>query len=1769
MDYRRSGELFTLVTLTVLIFIPGRWTISLSLPPGQLIIKEQASPGSLVTTIETKNGGTTVTGNATIAITDGPIPANTFVTLSGSCSTCFEVSAVVNEAVSVHVKSDYTWETCKPFLTNTPISEAVKLSFCPAQFELRDLSGTLHDTKTANIFVNQIPIIFGVNKLLPIVAQQELFAIDENTGDEHRIVRLVSHDPDVRQSEWHVRRLTIENCLEPCPFKLGNCSDSTGLSCLADISDDVRHDLLLVAPLDYEKQSVHFIQLKLTDANGFPEVLQNSVETVITLIVRDVQDTAPVFSSYPPLKVINEDIAVGASVLTVLAIDGDYGPNSRRILYTLVELDSTDNASSLPHLGIRTTGNGEGEVFVLNPFSAPGFVRINITATEVGCFEAFCVSSLVLRVQVDDVNNHAAEFYFVDSDGLTQSTPITRPVLATVSENSNVGTAVELENGALIRVEDLDQGVNAAFTLRIVENDIFEVSPVSVQGSNYLSIRVKNKTFLDAEEIRDPIELTIIAAQNQPTVGNLPESTLTVIITVGDVNDHESFFTPPGRPEPCEGINHYVMNTTETFYQGTRVELLDLGAAAALSDADRDAVNRDQRLFRLGNTEDHFSILPDGKLQVIRTLDFEAAQSHRIVVDIDNTGANGITKTSTCTIDLTVNDVNDEPPEFTNRTSLAFTVDEQLKDHPLVSLQAKDKDASADLKFSIELVRADGPGVIEDSDFPLSEHLSIISQESSAPGTWDAQLTVIKEFDREVIETIQARVMVTDEKSEVGVRTDEIALTITVRDVNNHAAEFLIVLANGSSQSILSTTVISATVTENSNAGTAVELADGVFIRARDLDLGANAAFTLQIVDDDIFEVSPTNVQGDNNLSIRVKNSTLLDAEVIRTPRILNIKATQTATAAGTLPESILRVNVTVLDVNDHASFYMLPETKLHCEGVNHLAITTEETIFTGKPVELLDMALTSTLSDNDRDPENRDRTQFRLAETEEHFAVTSAGKIQVIRGLDFETNGTHQIAVAIDNIGTNGITTSICTVDLTVDDVNDEAPEFTELAPRAFAVDENLEDHLLVTFEATDKDASGDLEFSIILVRALSPRGIEDGNFRLSDHISVTSHKNTTRNVWVAELTVKKGLDREQTEKITARVIVKDKNTKFGVETDELPITITVNNLNDNMPSITFNSLPVPDGDSISPEVPENHNSVNRVDFLVSDLDDTTTFHKQLLFIEDKYKDHVIFAPTTDDGRITLLINKTFDYEEIKILPFTLLVTDLGVEPIQQTRVLINLKITDKNDNNPIIDFPLQYNGTIPVVTLVPESYGNNLTVFEQFSILTVNATDADSEAFLPLNYYLNFDDAPGLVDFLAIDKESGIISVLKALDREAPGMDQELTLQVRVQDNMRNGVDQRRSDPTNFRIRITDVNDNQPVFSSPNGYFWILLEKDNLANTVLPFIKQQATDDDLPNGCGKIIYSITTPNVPVMIDQNTANLTITSKLEGDLQFNVEAFDGSVAGCDVGSSRVTVPMTVKILVKELLYEMIVNIEMDNAEEKLAAIDRINQQLELIANLYDFDYVYYGIENPKSRATGPQVLNFAFLNRTTQANLVKEEVTKILGSHVAQLKAVGMTNLGTAVVTDTSPAEPFDQKWIAVIVMGVAVLALVVVASVFFAEKRKLTLKLRATKAMEGTGMTNPGVEGRGPSLSPYGATGTQKVNPILAKYGVDRALELKHSFAEHHDYELDEVAVADESDADASSTDRDSVGGLENIEAAAAQSNRQMIQAQLRNGHR
>ena len=218
--------------------------------------------------------------------------------------------------------------------------------------------------------------------------------------------------------------------------------------------------------------------------------------------------------------------------------------------------------------------------------------------------------------------------------------------------------------------------------------------------------------------------------------------------------------------------------------------------------------------------------------------------------------------------------------------------------------------------------------------------------------------------------------------------------------------------------------------------------------------------------------------------------------------------------------------------------------------------------------------------------------------------------------------------------------------------------------------------------------------------------------------------------------------------------------------------------------------------------------------------------FNGALVYVISDGDQDAVFQINMTSGVVSIM--SMLDREKTQDYMLNITACDQGA-PQKCTSILSHVIVLDQNDNPPVFMksafsffFPENTRNGTPVVTL--------------------NATDQDSGSYGQVTYVLETETE----DF-SLNPTNGVLVVSRELDRETREF---YDLTVRAVDG---DVNKPMSAFANVRVRILDVNDVAPIFTSKE--YFVKVREDLPIGSVVGFV--DASDPDLYQG-GQILFSI-----------------------------------------------------------------------------------------------------------------------------------------------------------------------------------------------------------------------------------------------------------------------------------------------------------------------
>uniref|UniRef100_A0A8B9LAB3 FAT atypical cadherin 1b n=1 Tax=Astyanax mexicanus TaxID=7994 RepID=A0A8B9LAB3_ASTMX len=375
--------------------------------------------------------------------------------------------------------------------------------------------------------------------------------------------------------------------------------------------------LKTLLPLDREERGEYNLTVQAVDGGN------RSCEADVIITVIDVNDNAPVFSSELYYISVYDNTQPGAYLSRLQAYDADTGLNSR-VSYRL-----EDSAG-----GLFSIEEQSGIISLLKPLSdqVKSGHRLQVRATDHGSPRTF--SSLCsVEVTVLDANHRPPVFQHRDytttvPEDVSPGTLLLSVFAASGHPQANAQTSYSISSGN-------EQG---AFSIDSHTGNIFVIAALDYEAAREHYLMVK-ATDGGQESLSD---------------------TVTVTIHLSDINDNSPAFSQ----------QIYSAVISEDSEPGCSV------LTVMANDLDGPSNSRIHYSILKGNEDSPFIMdAVSGVLKVARQLDREKVGVYKLTVLASDSG--NPPKSSSAAINMTVADVNDNPPVF-SRANYSLVVQESL-----------------------------------------------------------------------------------------------------------------------------------------------------------------------------------------------------------------------------------------------------------------------------------------------------------------------------------------------------------------------------------------------------------------------------------------------------------------------------------------------------------------------------------------------------------------------------------------------------------------------------------------------------------------------------------------------------------------------------------------------------------------------------------------------------------------------------------------------------------------------------------------------------------------------------------------------------------------------------------------------------------------------------------------------------------------------------------------------------------------------------------
>ena len=898
------------------------------------------------------------------------------------------------------------------------------------------------------------------------------------------------------------------------------------------IDQDTGLVTVAMATLDFETSPIYLLVLEAT-------LNPNGISAIATLVINIVdKNESPVFVT--PCAALGscffsvDENLNNTLVNTTLAIDPDTSAPFNELIYSIIP----DPVSDMPFVI-----DNLGQIFTITPLDRDGPGSQEVYVFVVTITDGNFSLSTNVTITVNDINDNAPVF------GVAAT-------LISISETRTVGDIIEAYEAS-----DPDSGINAVI--------IFNITNISVPLAEFpLEINPVNGEVTLIAPLDADIPDGVIGYRFNVVISN-PDglsSSRGVLATVRPVNDNVPQFVQ----------FPYMVSVAENSPVGTLVVVIET------TDADLPAAtNMVEYSIISGNMAGVFDInSTTGAITVVNAIDREMVQMYTLMVEAFDGNFLNVTD-----VIITVSDENDNAPVFSNSTyRFRIPEDQTVFITTLISATDSDDPATPNGQVTYTILNYTNVFMIN----PTSGVFSLIST-----------------LDFETQSFYEITAVATDGGFLSGTATIE----ITVLNINEHApvtsgdttvfvlenenSGFEVVQVNASDLDRMDITFSLASALFNINTSS------GLVVLASSLDFETQEMHTLQVVASDgvlsstafitvnvvdvnefdpvINDIPPLSVteeqpvgtvittvtasdqDGSDVISFSLQPSSIssrfaIDSNgVLSTAQVLDRESlsqggvfvdpeplTVIVTDGGLIPAERMATFTTTIalqDINDNAPMFLMDP---------YLA-TVEEESAVGVIVE--------TVQAIDGDAGTNGTVEYILVGGASlPFAIdASNGIVTVAATIDRETVASYNLTVTARDRGSPSQSTDVIVV-VTVTDINDNSPVFTQPSYVTDAPENTPLDSTILTVAATDRDegVNADITYSIEGQTVCSMTPAPQCFFSIND----TS----------GEIQLVMSLDFETLSSLQFNVVAMDQGNPL--HSDTAAVTVTVTNIDEVPPT-------------------------------------------------------------------------------------------------------------------------------------------------------------------------------------------------------------------------------------------------------------------------------------------------------------------------------------------------------------------------------------------------------------------------------------------------------------------------------------------------------------------------------------------------------------------------------------------------------------------------
>ncbi|XP_055546785.1 protein dachsous [Wyeomyia smithii] len=1226
----------------------------------------------------------------------------------------------------------------------------------------------------------------------------------------------------------------------------GRDSDGHGMFSIDPLTGVIRTK----ASLDHEEKTIYRLAVAATDSGKPPR----QTVRLLRIEVLDLNDNRPTFTSSSLVFRLREDVGVGHVIGSISGSEQSdsenliAGSNDLHITYTLTPLtnDITEGAFDIDR--------NSGKLVVARSLDREqqNEYRMEIRALDTSASNNPQSSAVTVKIEIADVNDNPPKW---PSD----------PINVYISEDSTVGSIV-----FNFTATDADSGTNAELKYNLSKSSVSQKEFFSIDS---LTGSLTLLAPLDYEETKEFL-LIVQATDQSSNVTERMTTSATARIMVTDVNDNSPAFVVPQAQD-------------STVYISDSLEVNQIVSHVVATD--RDSGENGRLIYKIvsGNDDERFTIDADtGFIRVAKAFSSNFIADHlknsvtgryNLVIAAYDQGMPR-SKEAKITIQIVIQNTTNNPPRFLESVYHVNITENVPTGSFVVRVSAKSYNDNGNANLTYEIPKGTG-----EDHFTVDSIRGIVTTRGL--------------FDRESKDLYTIPIYVTEQnrfKSAASKTSKDLSqfdvatLVVRITDVNDHAPEFFpgscypLAVPENNELSVIHTVVASdadeglnGEITYSISGGNignkfSIDMNTGA-LTARPLDREIHARYVLQITAQD--RGSPTSHQGHCNITIRVEDENdndpkfelqkyiaTIDEDAQIGTTVLTVKAvdadiginarivyslanvtewlfdidskTGVITTAGNFDrerQSVYNFMVVATDGGRYNARFQSVAVQVIIADVNDNKPVFDKYPFKEQIGALIQPGQTLLhISAVDADQGSNGEIVYSLNDNPNNakFRINpNTGALSAVQSLASENGRLLHIEVTARDKG-NPPQVATGLIELRVGDLQQELPalRFHNDSYRVNLVENTPVGQTVIHLNAVRSDGRRQK-----IIYSFGS-GNEDGTFSIDAVTGEIKIRNSHN------------LDYERFSRLKSDGI----ELVAVARTDGSPllygyctIKVELQDENDNSPRFTQQQY--------SASVWEGN---NKGAFVIKvgafDADQGSNAHILYHIVDGNHDNAFIIEPAFSG---IVKTNIVLDREIRDKYKLKVIATDEGVPQMTGTAT-INVNVVDVNDNQP----------TFPPNSVI--SVSEATTVGTVLTSITANDVDTNP----PLTY--SFGDSPDndAKSYFSIDRYSGKVILIKPLDYEDR---HEYQLRILASDSAHVAR-------TTLTVRVTDVNDNAPVFQQITYHAMLNDDTDSGGHSSnIAIIAVNATDADSESNAA-IRYAISPPSMGFAIDELTGLLFV-----------------------------------------------------------------------------------------------------------------------------------------------------------------------------------------------------------------------------------------------------------------------------------------------------